>query len=253
MGKIKEKLIKIIPASIMSISALVIVLNIFLISNTGFFKKDKILNDPKFDGIQQLLEHSEQGVPLTLPLGKDPITVKINNLSAEDRKKVISAINKLDNISENINFNIAEDTNIKVTAQINIYGNHTDQSVFTKKDHTMGCAKYTYNNYTGEIEYPINIYIQPMENYNCVTDYTLEYIAMHELGHAFGLTDLYNKKYENQSVMYHEITNNINLENYSEQDIAVIQQLYDNKKIVVEHPTTVKYVYKKPEEEPQME
>ena len=87
-----------------------------------------------------------------------------------------------------------------------------------------------------------------MNNYDFITEKTLEYIVKHELGHGLGLIDLTNPKYENKSIMYHEINSNIFLHDYSELDKLIIKQLYDGQAIYVEYPTHIQVYYKKPEE-----
>lgn len=246
--KIKDKLKKILPAGAVGLGTLLIVLNVSFIANSGFFKQYKVKNDPKFDGITEYLKHSDFDVPLTFPVDKNtPITIAVNNFSEADQLKVFEAIDSFDKISENINFQISDGTNVSISSQINIYGNST-ADVFGENPRHLGCTSFTYNAYTGEISYPVNIYVKPLDDYSFVTEYTLPYIIKHELMHGFGFEDLYDQKYENQSIMYHEMNYNTNINDYTDLDKANIQQLYDNKKIQVKRPTQFQIIYKKPEE-----
>ena len=248
MSKLKEKLKKIIPKILIPIGGLVIVCNMGIICGSGVLKKNKIINDKRFDGIQEYLEKSNQGVPITLPIKKgEYLSVNIINFTPQEQQQVINAINSLDDISQTINFKLSNDVN----AQIKIQGNYLQTSEWNNHL-SAGKTDLTFNVFTGEIHYPVNIYIKPLSEYSQLSADALEFIIKHELMHAIGFCDLYNSDYQNQTIMYYQIDQKTNIEDFTQLDIANILQVYDGIQVDVQKPQKLNIIYKK-EEDFQME
>ena len=195
----------------------------------------------RFDGVEHLMLTNSKGRPLCLPLSDNPIAIVLKNFTEEERLDAINAIQRLDNISENLEYVVLENDDYSIKQKIIIH----NKADLDSRDHSdaFGLAEFTFNENKAEINYPINIYIdescQGIYDTNGVS--LLSYVIKHEMMHTLGFADLYTDEYYNKSVMYYSIKNGMELNDYSKFDEQNIKKLYDNEYVKVVRPSHMLY------------
>lgn len=194
-----------------------------------------------FGDVCEYLGQTSNGAYTTLPLTKNPIQIAIQQFDDSDRELIKQAVQKLDNISTNLNYTILSKDASASKADISfaIYNGDEQTSV-------LGNTKFDSNGFDGKIKYPISITINKdliqstasifKHNYNECFDYVIK----HELLHTLGFKDLYEEKYKYTTLAYgwHGYSST-HIEGYYDVDVKNIQKLYDEGLIKVEYP---KYV-----------
>jgi hypothetical protein len=93
-------------------------------------------------------------------------------------------------------------------------------------DDTLGCNSSWYDDNDGGINNStIKFNVDLMDN---ASDELKEHVALHELGHSFGLDDLYDDILEEYSIMYYA-AGNIILTDLTEFDRMNLEWMYKNK------------------------
>ena len=206
--------------------------------SSGCVNMNDIMNEmtesynSQYADVEEYMLKSGTGKVLTLPIQENPISVIIENLSEEDKKEVIRAVNDLDEISTNIDYKILEKDDVEIYNKIYI----TDGEVPVG---SLGQATFDYNNFTGKINYPIQIVIDAEGCKELTSTETGENaicaVTKHELAHTLGFKDLYEDKYRNESIMYHTVY----LEDYTEGDEYRIRQVYGGERENLSDKTTI--------------
>lgn len=201
----------------------------------------------KYRDLLPFLMETQDGVPIKAKV-KNPILISIN-LTGEERKQVIKAIQDLDKISNTLNYKILDNERNSIYADINI-------SVDTNLLNSKGAFENTsieYNTRTGYLKYPMNITIDDtVANYYSSNGVSLvEYVIKHEMMHTLGFKDIYDKQYFDKTIMWHSIDNEMNLDNFSSLDVKNIKTMYDQNQITVTKPENMNIVFnvKQKEEE----
>ena len=173
--------------------------------------------------VEDYMLKTDYGAVLTLPVNENPISVVIDNLSEKDKAEVIRAVNELDEISTNLDYKILETDDVQIYNKIYITNGKTPEG-------SLGQATFDYNNFTGKINYPINIVIDAEGCQSLISNVTGENavcaVTKHELAHTLGFKDLYEDKYRNESIMYHTVY----LEDYTEGDEYRIRKVYGGER-----------------------
>ena len=193
---------------------------------------------------EKFLQNS-YGAPYTLDV-KNPINVVINEMNDEAKQNIKNAIESIDNISENINYNIYSNNNVPKNVvnyiDINLVENFD-------KDTIAGRATFNINNATAKINYPISIDIKEIytDSYwdNEYMESALTTIVKHELLHTLGFDDVKSK----DSIMYYDLSHET--KDLTNKDIEIIQYIYDNKKVATTYKPTkfILYDYTKENDE----
>ena len=164
---------------------------------------------------------------LTLPLNDNPIAVVLDSFGEEHKKLAVDAINSLDQISENVNYTILDKDDIKIKQKIHI--SLVDN--LSEEKQAGGQATYTYNETTGKINFPIDIYLDP----DCIKFTSTETgenmfttVVKHEMLHTLGFKDIYDESLKNSTVMYYSINDDNRALDYTPSDKINIQTIYDN-------------------------
>ncbi len=239
--------------------ALMVTLEVVLGSSVGFFgaqlydyiSEQVALTSEKrkFEGLNDLMQKSKDGRILTLDKFKNPISVTISNFSDQEKQEVIDAVNRLDQISDNLNYTIIDNPNYNLTANINI------SKGAIANDSVVGITKYHYNgNY--KITYPISIVINETDfmDTSTLSDYVrptveemhqkkLSRVVRHELMHTLGFADLKDEKHFGKTLMWYNIKGFADVYDYTERDEYNIKRLYDNILVDVHYPKQIEYVY----------
>ncbi|MBQ8424955.1 MAG: hypothetical protein IJX17_02910 [Clostridia bacterium] len=171
------------------------------------------------ENLEDYLMQSKTGAYLKLPVDENPINIVLQNISDEDKIKVISAINDLDNISTNLDYTILDTDDLKIQNKIYITDGETPNDA-------LGLTNINYNNLSGEISYPIYISIDMDACKGFTSDITGEdavtAVTKHELGHSLGFKDLYDRSMINESIMWYSIYT----ETYTKSDEERIREYY---------------------------
>ena len=135
---------------------------------------------------------TENGVPLKAKV-KDQIVVNVN-MTGEERKQAIKAINDLDSISNTLNYKILDTDNSSIYADINI---SVDKNLQEAKE-AFGNTNFTYKKETGYLMYPLNITIDDsIVNYYSSNGVSLvDYVVKHEMMHTLGFKDIYDEQFQ---------------------------------------------------------
>ena len=129
----------------------------------------------------------------TLPVGPEGINVLIkDSFTPEQKECIIDAIHELDIQLDNIKYNIYLDHQKAPNKCITI-----EEVDFTVT--RGGLTMLTYLPFNPYLMYPIEIYIDTDWH---KTENQLKCVIKHELLHTLGLKDLYDQKYETESIMY---------------------------------------------------
>lgn len=193
-------------------------------------------NDPRFNGISDYMYKTSNGIPVTLPLSENPIAVILENMTEQEKTLIVDAIQDLDEISENINYTILDNDNYTITQKIIVRSNDS-----LTQDDAGGLCTITYNNFTGEISYPVYIDLDP-DCMNYVSTITGESmyttVVKHEMMHSLGFKDIYNDADKYKTIMYYTVDTDERALDYTSFDKKCIQQVYDEGKIKTTYPQT---------------
>ncbi len=194
-------------------------------------QQKEIQNQERFDGVSDLMLHNGYNTPITMDVDKNtPLNVSLFNFTEEEKKDAINAINDLDEISENINYTIIDNDYSKVTQNITISKISKDQlELMSQNPLTLGYASFQFNIKEAKIEFPVNIYInESVENiYDTNGVSLLSYVLKHEMMHSLGFKDMYTDDYLNKTVMYYQVSSDVEINDYTDFDKKNIKQVYD--------------------------
>ncbi len=198
----------------------------------GQVARTKVQDTEQFGSYMKYFQKTEYDV-VTKMIIKDPISVIIDEMDDVSKKHIIDAINSLDDISQNINYNIYDSQNYKNSNDVKcIKIKLVDKC---KEPSAAGQTIYAADNYTGKIMLPIEIQIneQFKDEYfdDERTDSVLTTIVKHELLHTLGFIDLYDADEKDKSIMYYKADDD-GAHTYTEQDKNVIQYVYDGTRQV---------------------
>lgn len=184
---------------------------------------------PRFQGLEEYMKKNSYGTPITLPVEKDtPIKVDLKNFTDAEIQDMKNAINDLDEISENINYTILDNSDLKVEQKIVVQKiSHADMTQIMHDANIGGYVVSKIDDVKASIQYPINIYISDIcEGVSTNGKTLMSYVIKHEMMHALGFADLKDDKYLGKSIMYYNASENT-IEDFSDLDRAHIKQLYD--------------------------
>ncbi len=203
---------------------------------TAINNNTKKIEREKYKDVLPFLMETENGVPLKAKV-KDQIVVNVN-MTGEERKQAIKAINDLDSISNTLNYKILDTDNSSIYADINI---SVDKNLQEAKE-AFGNTNFTYKKDTGYLIYPLNITIDDsIVNYYSSNGVSLvDYVVKHEMMHTLGFKDMYDEQYLNKTIMWHSVDNGLELDDFSELDKNNIKSMYDNDYISVARPENMK-------------
>lgn len=189
--------------------------------------------------LYDLVFKTDNGMPVRLHDFNKPITVALNGFNEKEKKEVVDAINRLDNISDSLSYVIYDNEDKKLTANINIYN---DENYRNTNNHSLANTYFNCSSSSAEINYPITITIDK----NCYNYYDehgvnlLNYVIKHEMMHTLGFCDLYDEEYFNKSIMWFSVDNTVDVNDYTVMDEVNIKKLYDDVLIETEYPEYVK-------------
>ena len=169
--------------------------------------------------IYDYMLHTDSGMMLTFPVDEAPIGVLIKDMPEDDKQDIIDAVNGLDNISTNINYKILDSDSCKIDAKIVIEDRPRTAS-------ELGLTNLQFNEKTGVINQPVYIKIDldACHNiYNSKGENAVTAVTKHELAHALGFSDLYDKKYIDESIMYYQLAV---VEDFTDSDKYRIRKVY---------------------------
>lgn len=189
-----------------------------------------------FEDVKGLMLETKSGVPLRLNLTDEPIKVAVESFNEQDKKQVVSAIERLDDISKNLNYTILDSDNGHIDADIKIrYGSVDDET-------TLGNTHLTFNEKTAVINYPIDIQIDPsVQNWRDTetNESALSFVVKHEMMHTLGFRDIYDKNFMDKTIMFHTIAN---VSDYTTMDETNIKKLYDDRLVSVKRANQADFV-----------
>lgn len=222
-----------------------------LYNGVGFLKDEIIFNklEEKCRGLEDLLYKTDKGIPVIADLD-DPIGIVVQRATEEQKQEIVNAVNEMNEICPNLEYTIIDKNDLKIKNKIYVYPN-TDIEDEHNGLHTLGLARFKYNNYYGKLEYPMTVYIDPdvagIKDEHGVTLFS--YVLKHELMHTLGFKDLYDSEYFNKTIMYYNIHGDIN--NFTDFDVTNIRKLYNDGAIKVEKPEKfeINSYYKKEDDE----
>lgn len=199
-------------------------------------KKNNMDLHAGFEDVAGLMLETNGGAPLRLNLTNKPIKVAIENFSEQDKKQVVSAIERLDNISKNLNYTILDSDHGHIDADIKIRYESFDNNM------TLGNTQLTFNENTAVIKYPINIQIDPSVKdwRDSETNETaLSFVVKHEMMHTLGFCDIYDQELMNKTIMYYSIAT---VDDYTTMDEMNIKKLYDDRLVTVKRANMSDFV-----------
>ena len=188
------------------------------------------------------------GHPLKLPIYNNTVAVMFDGFTEEAKENARYAISKLDDVLKTQEFTIYD--NVNQPKDSNYIKLSLVQDVTSKNDTERSSAVaqtfMDYNDHTGYMNYPVRIEIE--RKYSSYYDYQygkpngpdnslFSSIIQHEIGHAFGLADLYDDKSYGKSVMYYTV--NGNTQDYSELDVHNLRHIYDRENDVYDVKVTL--------------
>ena len=124
---------------------------------------------------------------------------------------------------------------------------------------TIGATHIDFD-FKGQIKYPVEIEIENkfVSEYNNLLNKreteksAFSTILQHELGHAFGLCDRYNKSDYGDTIMYYSRT--FTTQNYTDRDIYNLRYVYDDEyRVSVSQPSVAEVTYYIPQKQTDME
>lgn len=133
----------------------------------------------------------------------DFIKVNLYDFNEEEAKLVKESIKEIDSLSSNLNYVFADEYDIQTKQVLNIHNNREfDDST------TAGKAVFNYNQITGDIAFPLNIYLKKgLINAHYEKDPNvklLSHVVKHEVMHTLGFNDLRTNRWLGDSVMYYD-------------------------------------------------
>ena len=177
---------------------------------------------------------TDEGRPLKLKIKNNVLPVILNYGFDDETIKIAEhALSKLDNILDYTTVKLYENGNMPDNYKY-IAINIEDLGYGTSST-SAGEAHLTYNKKTGYIDYPVTVSIDKkftdcywtLEEGEKVEESVFSSILQHEIGHCFGLKDLYkgNSSTYSQSVM--SGTLGLGTKDYSELDAHNLKHIYD--------------------------
>lgn len=199
-------------------------------------QKDVIASEKqRYGELYQYMLTTQAGRPLIAPITNKTLNIVTNNFSDKEKREIVDAIDKLDNIIDNVNYKILDSNNKNINADIYIDNDTDNMSHLDEVEdvHTLGITHLTYNERTAIINYPLTITIDGScsQYYDSTGVNLLNYVVKHEMMHTLGFSDLYDEKYYNKSIMWHRVEGDVN--DYTSLDEFNIKTLYDNNLITV--------------------
>lgn len=191
----------------------------------------------KYGDLYELMLKNSTGKVITLKDFKEPITIQFaENFSDNEKKQLVEAINALDDISPNLNYQLLDDGNYSITADISVYKSNE------LKRPTSVAETYLSFNGKGKIVFPISINIKKsFSDYYENVDYSesdyLSYVMKHEMMHTLGFADLYDRKHFDQTIMWYSSENTNVVKDFTPRDKASIKKIYDDILVSVNYPT----------------
>ncbi len=229
------------------------------LSDATFNNQQKeIQNQERFDGVSDLMLHNDYNTPITMDVDKNtPLNVSLFNFTDEERNDAINAIQDLDEISENINYNILQNDHSSVSQNITISKVSEDElKDMSSSPAPLGYTSFSYGVKDATIMFPVNIYInESVENiYDTNGVSLLSYVLKHEMMHSLGFKDMYTDDYLNKTIMYYQVSPAVDINDYTDFDKKNIKQVYDystttlneqykNGNIKVEYPKFLQSFY----------
>lgn len=250
MGKLGTKIL-------IGLTTYMVAAGVMLAGVTSCFnsKQEELKAQEKFTGISHLMSTSDYGTPLTLPIDESPIAVVLQNFTEQEKQDAINAINRLDEISENVNYTILEKDDFAIKQKITITNNVDLEKMYPHLDHSLGVTEYKIDHEKATIKYPIYISIDEdcKDIYDTEGVSLMSYVLKHEMMHTLGFADMYSKDYLDKTVMYYTVENGMEINDYSEFDEKNIRQLYDEGSISVKRSDKMEYTAYTKEEDDTME
>lgn len=149
----------------------------------------------------------------------DFIKVNLYNFNEEETKLVKEAIKEIDSLSSKLNYVFSDESNIQTKRILNIRNNREFDNPTI-----VGRAVFNYNQVTGDIEFPLNIYLRKgLINGFYEKDPSiklLSYAVKHEVMHTLGFNDLRTDRWLGKSIMYYnaDIASDYEVTGITEQD-----------------------------------
>lgn len=204
----------------------------------GIVKGVPAINEAKYkklygDTFEYYLR-TDWGKPVKLPIYNNTISVVFDNFSEEAKENAKHAISKLDDVLKTQNIVIYNNNEIK---NDNYIGIHIAEDLGNK----AGLICTNYNQYTGEMIYPVQIEIAKLwvDRYNGEKkseNSIFSSIIQHEIGHALGLKDIKDSNLYKKSSMFWSIDGIAS--NYTELDTHNLRYIYDRDNDVYEVSVT---------------
>lgn len=181
---------------------------------------------------------TDGGVPLTLPIKDNMISVVLDSFSDEAKENARYAISKLDDVLKTQEFTIydnGEMPNHKNYIHVKIVDD-VDYKTSDGKFTGIGEAEIKFDQKTGKIKYPVEISIEKkyVDWYNYVPGKSdspktsvFSTILQHELGHAFGLCDRYLRSDIGDTIMY--AVQSDKAQDYTKTDYHNLRYVYDKE------------------------
>lgn len=181
---------------------------------------------------------TNSGIPLTLPIKDNMISVVLDSFSDEAKENARYAISKLDDVLKTQEFTIydnGEMPNHKNYIHVKIVDD-VDYKTSDGKFTGIGEAEIKFDQKTGKIKYPVEISIEKkyVDWYNYVPGKSdspktsvFSTILQHELGHAFGLCDRYLRSDIGDTIMY--AVQSDKAQDYTKTDYHNLRYVYDKE------------------------
>ena len=238
-GSLKANPVKLLVTLTTTISASLVAFSLII---GGVLESRQPTLAEQYPNAYEFVLKSDFGKPLTLPLNENPIAVVLEGFDVQARNQAAAAIEQLDQLSEAIDYVILERDDARITQKITINGedffDHSQTSA-------LGVTHLRFNNYTGEIQYPISIGIDKActflkdDNGKSILDHVIK----HEMLHTLGFADMYEQEYQDKTIMYYALSADRDVTSFTELDALNIQRLYDEQYIKVETPTHITFYY----------
>lgn len=191
-----------------------------------------------FGDTYEYYSKTNSGIPLTLPIKDNMISVVLDSFNDEAKENAKYAISKLDDVLKTQEFTIydnGEMPNNKNYIHVKIV-NDVDYKTSDGSLQAIGEAAIKFDQKTGKIKYPVQINIEKkyIDCYNYVPGKSdspktsvFSTILQHELGHAFGLCDRYYKSDYGDTIMY--AVQSEKAQDYKERDYHNLRYVYDKE------------------------
>ena len=216
----------------------------------------------EYGDVYEYYMKTSYGAPLKLPIKNNVLPIVLDSFGEEAKTNAKYAISKLDNILDSKEIiiydnekNLKDKNYIKVSL-VEDLKSETD----TTYSGTAGKIHFDFNDITGIMKYPIIIEIDDkyVSEYNTFREKNtpeksvFSKILQHELGHAFGLCDRYEKTDYDDTIMYY--ASHSKTQDYTERDIKNLKRIYDSEyHVTIDEPTELNVTYYIPQKEIDME